>query len=65
MLDPKRAFRELLAECGAAELDGSELYAFFGAHVDPRALRRLPAFCRFEAQLTEAIVSAAREAPPT
>jgi hypothetical protein len=65
VLDPKRAFRDVLAESGAAPLDGSELYAFFGANIDPLALRRLAAYRRFEEQLSEAIVNAAREAPPT
>jgi len=64
VLDPKRAFREVLTQSGAAALDGAELYAFFGANLDPLALRRLPAFCRFEEQLSLAIVRAAREAPP-
>jgi hypothetical protein len=64
VFDPKRAFRELLNASGGAPLDGSELYDFFGANIDPQALRRLPAFARFEAQLVTAICSAARQAPP-
>jgi hypothetical protein len=58
--DPKRVFREIVARGSGGRLDSRLLYEFFGNNVSPPALRKLPAFCRFEAQLAEAITRAAR-----
>jgi energy-coupling factor transporter ATP-binding protein EcfA2 len=58
--DPKRVFREIVASGSGGRLDSRLLYEFFGNNVSPTALRKLPAFCRFEAQLAEAITRAAR-----
>ncbi|WP_437738612.1 DUF4276 family protein [Sorangium sp. So ce1335] len=60
VLDPKRALRDALSAGGGRTFRGSEPYAFLGANVDVTRLRRLPAFCRFEEQLAEAILAAAR-----
>ncbi|WP_437711789.1 hypothetical protein WMF45_41345 [Sorangium sp. So ce448] len=60
VLDPKRALEEVLTASGGGRLCGADLYDFFGANIDPRTLRRLPAFRRFEEQLAEAILAAAR-----
>jgi hypothetical protein len=62
VIEPKRALREALAAGGAPALRRQEVYAFLGANVDTAALRHLAAFCRFEDQLTAAILAAARVA---
>jgi hypothetical protein len=59
-IDPKRALRNILSEAGGAGLAPRQLYDFFGNNVALPALRRLPAFRRFEEELSEAIVRAAR-----
>lgn len=60
LLDPKRALDDVLTKSGGALLRGVDLYSFFGANIDVVALRRLPAFRRFEEQLVDAILAAAR-----
>jgi hypothetical protein len=60
VLEPKRALRDALSASGGRTLRRSQLYAFLGANVNVPRLRRLPAFCRFEDQLTKAILAAAR-----
>lgn len=57
--DPKRELSRLLAASGGPRLQ-REAYGFFGANADRVALRRLPAFCRFEEQLVRAIRLAER-----
>ncbi len=50
--DPKRALKELLRGMGAGVDD---YYGLLGREVRPGALRRLPAFVRFEAELEAAV----------
>jgi hypothetical protein len=56
-LDPKRAVEEIIRSLGARlrPRGASDYYALLGAEVRPEALRRLPAFQRFEADLRSAI----------
>lgn len=59
-LDPKRMLREIIQARSGGHLDARLLYEFFGNNISLPALRRLPAFCRFEARLAEAIARVAR-----
>lgn len=52
VLDPKREFQRLLGDRRRRHLDA---YDFFGINVALDALRRLPAFLRFEAELLAAV----------
>jgi hypothetical protein len=60
VIDPKRALRNILTEGGGARLDPLLLYEFFGNNIRLPALHRLPAFRRFEEQMSHAIAHAAR-----
>lgn len=52
--DPKATLQQILKDGGARRLPAS-IYAFFGERVALKALRSLPAFKTFEAELTAAI----------
>jgi hypothetical protein len=56
--DPKATLTNLV-KAGGAHFSGS-IYPLFGEHVALTALRKLPAFCEFEADLTAAIRDVAR-----
>lgn len=56
--DPKATLKTLVKD-GGARFSGS-IYPLFGEHVALSALRRLPAFLTFEADLTEAVREVAR-----
>ncbi len=57
-LDPKKILRRVVAEMGIKQID--DLYAFIGGAVSAQALRRLPAFQHFEAELADAIRNVGR-----
>ncbi|WP_438008489.1 hypothetical protein WME89_07120 [Sorangium sp. So ce321] len=57
--DPKLTLGRLLRE-GGMKRKPERIYRLFGEEVSLEALRTLPAFRRFEAELSEAIQSAAR-----
>ena len=63
-IDPKQTLNTILLESGArfGRRGAQEYYALLGAEVNHEALRRLPAFQRFEAELRAAIVTLARTA---
>lgn len=50
--DPKRALKDLLRSLGSG---ADDYYGLLGREVRPSALRRLPAFVRFEAELQSAV----------
>lgn len=56
-LDPKKTLEKTIRDLGAPmrRRGAQDYYALLGAEVDPEALRRLPAFRRFEADLRAAI----------
>jgi hypothetical protein len=58
-LDPKASLRRILKD-GGARRPPERMHAFFGEHVGLDALRKLPAFQAFEADLCSALRDVAR-----
>ncbi len=62
--DPKQALMQIFEDVGLRGGLG-DYYRFFGENVDLACLRRLPAFCRFEAEMKAAVLALGHGSVPS